>query len=58
MRAYDEMKAEMEAVQHQMRGAEKSQRTNTLKEVKRLTKVLGFTARMLERALAEGRKKR
>ena len=41
MKAYDELKAEMEAI--------------ALKEVKRLCKEFGFTAGMLKGALAKGR---
>ena len=37
--------------------AKKNERTNALKEVKRLCKEFGFTAGMLKGALAEGRKK-
>jgi hypothetical protein len=36
----------------------KQRRTNALKEVKRLCKEFGFTARMLKGSLAEGRKKK
>ena len=36
--------------------AKKNERTNALKEVKRLCKEFGFTAGMLKGALAEGRK--
>jgi hypothetical protein len=36
--------------------AKKNERTNALKEVKRLCKEFGFTAGMLKDALAEGRK--
>jgi hypothetical protein len=57
MKSYDELKAEMVTVQQQMAEAKKSERTNALKEVKRLCKEFGFTAGMLKGALAEGRKK-
>ena len=53
----DELKAEMETIQQQMAEAKKNERTNALKEVKRLCKEFGFTAGMLKGALAEGRKK-
>jgi hypothetical protein len=56
MKSYDELKAEMETIQQQMAKAKKSERTNALKEVKRLCKEFGFTAGMLIGALAEGRK--
>ena len=56
MKSYDELKAEMEAIQQQMVEAKKNERANALKEVKRLFKELGFTAGMLKGSLAEGRK--
>jgi len=56
MKFYDELKAEMEAIQQQMVEAKKNERANALKEVKRLCKESGFTAGMLKGALAEGRK--
>ena len=40
----------------QMAEAKKNERTDALKEVKRLCKEFGFTAGMLKGALAEGRK--
>ena len=52
-----QLKAEMEAIQHQMIEAKKNERANALKEVKRLCKEFGFTAGMLKGSLAEGRKK-
>ena len=57
MRSYDELKADMEAIQQQMVEAKKNERANTLKEVKRLCKKFGFTAGMLKGSLSEGRKK-
>ena len=56
--SYDELKAEMEAIQQQMVEAKKNERANTLKEVKRPCKEFGFTAGMLKGSLAEGRKKK
>ena len=53
---WDELKAEMEAIQQQMVAAKKNERANALKEVKRLCKEFGFTAGMLKGSLAEGRK--
>ena len=53
--SYEELKAEMEAIQQQMAEAKKNERTNALKEVKRLCKEFGFTAGMLKSALAKGR---
>jgi hypothetical protein len=55
MKSYDELKAEMEAIQLQMDEAKKNERANALKEVKRLCKEFGFTAGMLKGALAKGR---
>ena len=55
MKSYDELKAEMEAIQQQMLEAKKNERANALKEVKRLCKEFGFTAGMLKGALAKGR---
>jgi hypothetical protein len=55
MKSYDELKAEMEAIQQQMFEAKKNDRANALKEVKRLCKELGFTAGMLKVTLAKGR---
>ena len=57
MKSYDELKAEMETIQQQMVKAKKSERTDALKEAKRLCKEFGFTAGMLKGSLAEGRKK-
>ena len=58
MKSYDELKAEMETIQQQMVEAKKNERTDALKEVKRLCKKFGLTAGMLEGLLAEGRKMR
>jgi hypothetical protein len=46
MKSYDELKAEMEAIQQQMVEAKKNERANALKEVKRLCKEFGFTSGM------------
>jgi len=56
MKSYDELQAEMETIQQQMAEAKKNERTNALKEVKRLCKEFGFTAGMLKGALTDGRK--
>ena len=56
MKSYDELKAEMEAVQQQIVEVKKNERANALKEVKHLFKEFGFTAEMLNDTLAEGRK--
>jgi DNA-binding protein H-NS len=55
MKSYNELKAEMEAIQQQMVEAKKNERANALREVKRLCKEFGFTAVMLKDSLAEGR---
>ena len=54
MGSYDELKAEMDAIQQQMVGAKKNGRANALKEAKCLRKEIGFTAGMLKGAIAEG----
>ena len=56
MKSYDELEAEMEAIQQQMVKAKKNERANDLKEVKRLCKEFGFTTGMLKGSQAEGRK--
>jgi hypothetical protein len=56
MKSYDELKAEMEAIQQQMVEAKNNERTSALKEVKRLCKEFGFTAGMLKGSISEGRK--
>lgn len=55
MKSYDELKAEMDALQQQMVEAKKKERSNALIEVKRLCKEFGFTAGMLKGSLAKGR---
>ena len=57
MNSYDELKAEMEAIQQQMVEAKKNERANALKEVKRLSKEFGFTAGMLKGVLTDEEKK-
>jgi len=52
--SYDELKAEMEAIQQQMIEAKKNERANALKEVKRLCKRFGFTIGMLKGSLTDG----
>ena len=56
MKSYDELKAEMEAIQRQMVKTKKNERANALKEVTRLCKEFGFTVGMLKGLLAAGRK--
>ena len=55
MKSNDELKVEMEVIQHQMVEAKKNERANALKEVKRLCKEFGITAGMLKGSLAKGR---
>jgi hypothetical protein len=45
------LKAEMETIQQQMAEAKKNERTNAIKEVKRLCKDFSFTAGMIKCAL-------
>lgn len=56
MKTYEQLKAEMEQLQKQMDEAKKRDRTEALKQVKKLCKDYGFTAGMLKGALAQGRK--
>ena len=58
MQSYDKLKAEMESLKQQMVEAKKRERAEAFKKVKELCKEFGFTAGMLKRALAEGRKKK
>ena len=58
MKPYDELKAEMEAIQKKIIEAKKNELASALKEVKRLCKEFGFTAGMLKGSLAEGRGKK
>jgi hypothetical protein len=58
LKSYDELKAEMETIRQQMVEAEKNERANALKEVKRLCKEFGFTAEWLKSSLAQGRKQK
>ena len=55
-KSYDELKAEMEAIQQQMFKPKKNERAKALKELKHLCKEFCFTAWMLKDSLAEGRK--
>ena len=48
MKSYDELKAEMEAIQQQIVEAKKNERANPLKEVKRLYKEFGFIEERLK----------
>ena len=58
MKSYDELKAEIGAIQQQMIEAKKNERAKALKKVKRLCKEFGFTDRMLKGSLAVGRQKK
>ncbi len=55
MKSYDELKAEMEAIQRQMIETKKNDRAEELKGVKRLCKQLSSTAEILKCSRAEGR---
>ena len=57
MKSYVKLKAEIESIQQLMVEAKRNERTNALKEVKRLYKEFGFTAGMFKGSLAVGRKK-
>ena len=58
MKSYDELKAEMEAIQQQMVEAKKNERANALKEIKRLCKDVWLNiAGLLKGSLTEERKK-
>ena len=57
MVSYDYLKAEMETIPQQMIKANKIEHSNSLKQVKLLFKVFGFTAEILKSSLAEERKK-
>ena len=48
MKSYDELKAEMEAIQQQIVEAKKNECANPLKEVKRLYKEFGFIEQRLK----------
>ena len=57
MKSYDELKAEMEAIQQQMVEANKNERADALKEKKHLCKEFGFTSGRLNHSLAKVRGK-
>tara|TARA_B110000008_G_C16797119_1_gene495089 strand:- start:653 stop:838 length:186 start_codon:yes stop_codon:yes gene_type:complete len=58
MKSYDELKAEMEAIQQQMIEAKKNERANALKELKRLCKEFDFPVGMLRGSITLGRKQK
>ena len=57
IKSYDELKAEMESIHQKMSKTKKNERTDALKEVKRLCKEFGFATGMLKGSLVEGWKK-
>ena len=57
MKSYDQLKAEMEAIQQQMVEVKKNERANAPREVKHLCKEFGFTADLLKDSLIEEWKK-
>lgn len=56
MRSYGELKVEMKIIQLQMAEAKKNEHTVAQKEVERLCKELGSSARMFQGLIAEGSK--
>ena len=52
MKSYDELKAEMEAIQQHMVNARKHKTANALKQVKRLCQKFGFVAGLLTSSFA------
>ena len=56
MKSYDELKAEMEAIQQQMVEAKKNKRTNLVLKLRLLCKEFGFNVGMFKGALPEVRK--
>ena len=54
MKSYDELKAEMEAIQQQMVEAKKNECANALKEVKPLFREFRFAAGNVKGSLTEG----
>lgn len=56
-KSYEELKAEMAALEKEMQLAKKVSRLAALKTVKALCKEYGFTYSMLRDSLAEGRKR-
>lgn len=55
IKSYDELQADIAAIQQQIVEAKKNERANALKEAKRLCKKFCFTAGMFIGSLAEGR---
>jgi len=56
MKSHNELKTEMEIIQQQMVEAKNNERTDVMKELKRLCKEFIFTTGMLDSALAEDKK--
>ena len=57
-KSYDELKAEMGAIQQQMVEANKNECTSAMGELKLHCKEFGLTAGIIKEQHAEGRKKR
>lgn len=55
MKTYDELKAQMEAIQKQMVEDKENECATALKEAKRLSKDFDFTAGIVKTLLPEGR---
>ena len=55
MKFYDELKAEMEAVQQQLFEAKENEHPNALKEMKGLYKEFGVTTETLKGSITKGR---
>ena len=58
MKSYNELKAEMKAIQQQTVEANMNERANALKEVKPLFREFGFTAGKVKGSLTEGRSRK
>ena len=56
MKSYNEVKAEMKAMQQQMVEAKKNEHANALKEVKLLFKEFDFSTEILRGKLGNGRR--
>lgn len=55
MKSYDELEAEMEAIQKQMFESKKNERAHPLNEINHLCKEFDFTDKKLKVLLAQGR---
>ena len=54
MQSYNELKTEMEAIQHQIFSAKKNESANGLKVLKHLCKEFGFNTRIFNGVLSKG----